>query len=210
MTGEDEALSERDDRTWYLCGLAEPRRPCRTPHQHAGSVTLPSNFPSQSNMNRLTRYLVIPLLAIPAVLVSSCATILGGGTTQPVSVVSEPAGATFTVKSSSGLQMASGKTPQTITLPRKNEYQVEFSVPGYQTQSVALAAGFIAVRIARRSDLWAATAVAVLIAIGAVVSLVMTPRDVEHWSQWAALLLMAPAAVVGGALALRRGRRAAA
>ena len=44
---------------------------------------------------------------------------------------------------------------------------------------VAMAAGFIAVRIARRSDLWASTAVAVLIAIGAVVSLVMTPRDVE-------------------------------
>ena len=92
-------------------------------------------------MNRLIRHSVIPLLAIPAVLVSSCATILGGGTTQPVSVVSEPAGATFTVKSSTGLQMASGKTPQTITLPRKNEYQVEFSAPGYQTQSVALVKG---------------------------------------------------------------------
>jgi hypothetical protein len=77
--------------------------------------------------------------------------------------------------------------------------------------AVAAAAGFIAARIARRSDLWAPTAVAVLIAIGAVVSLVMTPRGVSHWSQWAALLLMAPAAIVGGALALRRrGPRAGA
>jgi len=37
--------------------------------------------------------------------------------------------------------MASGTTPQTIKLPRKNEYQIEFSVPGYRSQSLALTKG---------------------------------------------------------------------
>lgn len=79
---------------------------------------------------------VCAIVALPG-----CATILGGGPQQPVSFNSEPTGASFTVKSSSGLQMASGNTPQTLKLPRKNEYQVDFTVPGYQQQSVALAKG---------------------------------------------------------------------
>ena len=37
--------------------------------------------------------------------------------------------------------MASGATPQTIKLPRKNEYQIEFKVPGYNSQSVPLTKG---------------------------------------------------------------------
>jgi hypothetical protein len=69
---------------------------------------------------------------------SACATLVGGGTKQAVGISSDPSGASFAVKSSSGLQMAVGKTPQTISLPRKNEYQIEFSVPGYRTQSMAL------------------------------------------------------------------------
>lgn len=81
------------------------------------------------------------LLAGVALATSACATIVGGGTKQSVGISSEPSGASFTVKSSSGLQMAVGKTPQTILLPRKNEYQIEFSVPGYRTQSMALTKG---------------------------------------------------------------------
>ena len=38
-------------------------------------------------------------------------------------------------------QMASGTTPQMVRLPRKNEYQIEFAVPGYRSQSVALTKG---------------------------------------------------------------------
>lgn len=74
-------------------------------------------------------------------LASGCATIAGGGTHQSVSVSSTPAGATFTVKSSSGLQMAQGTTPQTVRLPRRNEYQVEITVPGYQPRTLALTKG---------------------------------------------------------------------
>lgn len=92
-------------------------------------------------MTRFARSAAGILLFAPFALIASCATILGGGSAQAVSLTSDPAGATFTVKSSSGLQMASGKAPQTISLPRRNEYQVEFAVPGYQPQSVALAKG---------------------------------------------------------------------
>lgn len=72
---------------------------------------------------------------------TGCATILGGGSTQPVSIKSTPASARFVVRSSSGIEMASGQTPETITLPRKNEYQLEFTAPGYQTQKIALTKG---------------------------------------------------------------------
>ena len=79
----------------------------------------------------------LPLL----VLASACATIVGGGPSQPVTFSSEPASAGFVVKSSSGLQMAQGKTPTTIRLPRKNEYQLEITAPGYQPQSMVLTKG---------------------------------------------------------------------
>jgi hypothetical protein len=46
-------------------------------------------------------------------------------------------------------------------------------------------------------------ALAVIIALGAAVSMIGTPAAGSRWSQWAALLLMAPAAVLGGLLALR-------
>jgi hypothetical protein len=81
------------------------------------------------------------LLAAATITATACATIAGGGTSQGVSVSSEPSSASFVVKSSSGIQMASGQTPQTIKLPRKNEYQIEFSVPGYRSQSIALTKG---------------------------------------------------------------------
>lgn len=73
--------------------------------------------------------------------IGGCATLVGGGSSQAVQLTSAPTGARFVVKSSSGLQMASGAAPQSVRLPRKNEYQIEFTVPGYQTQSVSLSRG---------------------------------------------------------------------
>lgn len=70
-----------------------------------------------------------------------CATLLGGGSSQAVSIQSTPASARFTVKSSSGLQMAEGQTPQVIRLPRKNEYQIEFTAAGFQPRTIALTKG---------------------------------------------------------------------
>ena len=89
----------------------------------------------------MIRAVRLSLLATVMVGSSACATLVGGGSSQAVSISSEPSSASFIVKSSSGMQMASGTTPQTIRLPRKNEYQLEFAVPGYKPQTVALTKG---------------------------------------------------------------------
>lgn len=67
----------------------------------------------------------------------------------------------------------------------------------------ALIAGFLTAHIAGRRPSTHAAIVALLIAAGAVVSLLLRPGDGARWSQLAALLLMAPAAWIGGALARR-------
>lgn len=84
------------------------------------------------------RFLVLPALLFAT---TGCATLIGGGAAQPVAVRSTPTSATFTISSSSGIQMAQGQTPETVRLPRKNEYQIEFTAPGFQTQKVALTRG---------------------------------------------------------------------
>jgi hypothetical protein len=75
------------------------------------------------------------------VLAGGCATIFGGGTSQAVSFTSDPVPARFVVKSSSGLQMAQGKAPSTVELPRRNEYQIEITAPGYEPQTMVLTKG---------------------------------------------------------------------
>lgn len=67
----------------------------------------------------------------------------------------------------------------------------------------ALAGGYIAQRVARRGDLVAGIAVGCIVAIGALISLVSSPGAGARWSQLATILLMAPAAVAGAALARR-------
>ena len=74
-------------------------------------------------------------------LATGCATIVGGGTSQPVSFQSAPESATFTVQAASGLEIAQGTTPSTVSLPRSNEYQVRIDLEGYQPQTVALTRG---------------------------------------------------------------------
>lgn len=82
------------------------------------------------------------LAGLAALLVTTgCATVLGGGSSQAVSIRSDPQAATFSIRSSSGLQMASGVTPQQVNLARKNEYEIEFTMPGYHTQRLSLIKG---------------------------------------------------------------------
>ena len=66
--------------------------------------------------------------------------------------------------------------------------------------------GVIAARLAPSRSLLHAGSVAVLLALGAGVSLVASPAADATWSQWAALALMAPSAWVGGYIATRRPR----
>jgi predicted membrane-bound spermidine synthase len=69
--------------------------------------------------------------------------------------------------------------------------------------------GWVAHGLARRTDLAAPIWVAALIALNAAVSLVATWHQAAHWSQWSALILMAPAAIVGGIVGRRALRRPA-
>jgi hypothetical protein len=74
--------------------------------------------------------------------------------------------------------------------------------------------GFVAERIAWRPSLKGgdghvfktAIALAVVIAVGAIVSVLTTPSTEARWSQWSAVILMAPSALIGGWLAARRPR----
>jgi uncharacterized membrane protein YhaH (DUF805 family) len=55
--------------------------------------------------------------------------------------------------------------------------------------------GIVASRIAPHRD-WAMVGMTGVLALGAGVSLVMSPAADARWSQWAALLLMAPCAII--------------
>lgn len=76
-----------------------------------------------------------------SMLMSGCATLFGGGSSQAVSVSATPTTVNYVIKSSSGLQMASGQTPNQVKLPRRNEYEIEFTAPGFQPQKLALTKG---------------------------------------------------------------------
>ena len=68
----------------------------------------------------------------------------------------------------------------------------------------ALLGGYVAAWIARRRPLAHGVAVAILLALGATVSLVSTLGHGAIWSQIAALVLMAPSAALGGWVRARR------
>lgn len=67
----------------------------------------------------------------------------------------------------------------------------------------AFAGGYLAARLAGRKPAAHGVAVAVVLAIGATVSLVSTIGNGAIWSQIAALALMAPSAALGGQVRAR-------
>ena len=68
----------------------------------------------------------------------------------------------------------------------------------------ALFGGFVAGKIARRTDLMSGIVVALVIALGATVSIIARPGAGALWTQTAALLLFAPASVAGDLIRIRR------
>ena len=68
----------------------------------------------------------------------------------------------------------------------------------------ALLGGYVAAWLARRRPTTHGVAVAAVIAVGALVSLLSTLGKGAVWSQLAALVLMAPSAVLGGWLRARQ------
>lgn len=81
------------------------------------------------------------LALVAMVPLTGCATLFGGGSNQPVLLQSSPASASYTIVAASGLQMAQGGTPATVSLPRKHEYQIEIALEDYRTQTVILTKG---------------------------------------------------------------------
>ena len=83
--------------------------------------------------------------------------------------------------------------------------------PGFMAISTAcgvifaLGAGFVAGLISRRRDLITGMILALIIAVPALISMVTTPGAL--WSQTSALVLMAPAGLVGDWLRLSRLRK---
>jgi hypothetical protein len=69
---------------------------------------------------------------------------------------------------------------------------------------LALAGGFIAGWIGHRADLISGMILAVIIAGGAIASMIGRPGQGAIWSQLAALLTMAPAALVGDWLRINK------
>lgn len=68
----------------------------------------------------------------------------------------------------------------------------------------ALAGGFVAGWIGRRTDVICGLILAVIIAGGAIASMIGRPGAGAIWSQAAALLLMAPAALAGDRLRINK------
>lgn len=84
--------------------------------------------------------IIVVLLLIGGLLLSSCATIFTG-TTEKVLIESNPS-ASYIIRSVSGMKVAEGKTPDTVTLKRSDEYSVEISLNGYKTTTVQISQDF--------------------------------------------------------------------
>lgn len=67
--------------------------------------------------------------------------------------------------------------------------------------------GFVTGKIARRTDLNCGIALAVVIALGATISMIARPGAGALWTQTAAVLLFAPASLVGAWIRKRAGQR---
>jgi hypothetical protein len=70
--------------------------------------------------------------------------------------------------------------------------------------SFALLGGFVAGQIARRTDLVCGIVLAIVIALGATISMIARPGTGALWTQTAALLLFAPASIAGDWIRRRR------
>jgi hypothetical protein len=81
-------------------------------------------------------------IAVPT-LFSSCATIFGKSS-YPVSINSNPAGATVSITDKKSKEVYKGQTPATVTLKSgagffsKAEYQVKITSPGYAEQVIPM------------------------------------------------------------------------
>ncbi len=94
-------------------------------------------------MFKFNRVISTLLVIIVIFFVSGCASIVSKSN-YPVSVISDPEGATITIKDKFGKQIYKGITPTTVTLKSSTgffsgaSYTVEFKKQGYELQTVAI------------------------------------------------------------------------
>ncbi len=86
---------------------------------------------------------------------------------------------------------AAGVDPHSLPPPRFLVFSIAYGV------AFALLGGYVSGRIGRRRDLICGLAVAALITIGAVISMMARPGAGALWSQTAGLVVFAPAALLG-------------
>jgi hypothetical protein len=111
------------------------------------------------------------------------------------SIAAVAAGYLVFAASAALLFQLSGQEPHA---PSTASFKIASSVWGIV---FALIAGWLTARIAVRRPRTHAAVLALLIALGAVLSLLLRPGGTSTWSQVAALCLMAPSAWIGGAVA---------
>lgn len=84
-------------------------------------------------------------LGLLVLLLSGCATIISG-TTDKVSVESNPPGAAFTIQNKAGVTVANGVTPASVTLKKGDgyfsdeSYRVNYSLQDYYPQTGVVSA----------------------------------------------------------------------
>jgi len=91
-----------------------------------------------SNKSLLTVALVIGVLVLS---ISGCATIIKG-TSQDISIQSNPSNAKVVVKTTGGIEVFSGVTPASAKLAKKKEYIVTVTLDGYKEGTVMLSQSF--------------------------------------------------------------------
>lgn len=83
------------------------------------------------------------LLASTLLLLGGCASIVGSSS-APIAINSSPDQAKIAIRDENGVQVHSGVTPATVTLPKSGgyfngrDYTVEFSKPGYASRSATI------------------------------------------------------------------------
>jgi len=90
------------------------------------------------NKNELKMQFIMASLLLGAFFFTSgCATLITG-TSQNIAISSKPPNAQVRVETVGGVEVASGETPFSVTLRRKDEYMVIISMPGYREARIQI------------------------------------------------------------------------
>ncbi len=90
---------------------------------------------------QLSKLLLFFMLCVVTAFIISCATIIKG-TSQDISINSNPTKANVVIKTTGGVEVFTGLTPTTTKLSKKKEYNVTISLEGYKETTVQITQSF--------------------------------------------------------------------